>query len=534
MIKVSKRRRLPARQPLFAALTTGMVLAHGALVLAQTVGPEIEVRDPSTSGSVFIVAAKFEPGAAYVAWEDTRNEDTTDIDVYVQKLGPDGTPAWTSNGFPVCVFSEQQYTPAVTPDGAGGCVVAWVDSRAVGARYIYAQRLSPAGDTLWTPDGLRISGTTSGEQYTPTLHQAPDGNLFFTYGEERSRLTVRSYWLVAQKIDGTGQRLWGANGVDTVEGVRYMRSLPDGSGGLVVFGQIRDDPGGFRFQRVLANQSLAWAKAVDLGASLSDFTVSFNFDTDGAGGVILAYLENRVVRTARVTGDGAIPWSESVTTLASTNVVITEPPVVASDGAGGAFVAWVTSFPHDVHVQHLDSNGTHLWPEGGAVVPDGSSFEREVAMVADGAGGVFLSFATATSLRGQRLDSSGAAQWKVNGTNGVSLMSGDQPIIGLGASGPIVVYARTSLGLSVRTIDVPQSTSFHLTNIVFLPNNQVSLTLSGGVPGSAYDILRATALGAPLTNASWTIVGTVQPGESWIDTSPPLPMAVYAAGKQTP
>jgi hypothetical protein len=382
---------------------------------------------------------------------------------------------------------------------------------------------------------LRISGTTSGEQYTPALHQAPDGNLFFTYGEERSRLTVRSYWLIAQKIDGTGQRLWGANGVDTIEGVRFMRSLPDGSGGLVVFGQIRDDPGGFRFQRVLANQSLAWAKAVDLGASLPDFNVSFNFDTDGAGGVILAYLENRVVRTARVTGDGAIPWSESATTLASTNVVITEPPVVASDGAGGAFVAWVTSFPRDVHVQHLDSNGTHLWPEGGAVVPDGSSFEGEVAMVADRAGGVFVSFATATSLRGQRLDSSGAAQWKVNGTNGVSLMSGNEPIIGLGVSGPTVVYARSSnRGLSVRTIDVPQSTSFHLTNIVFLPNNQVSLALSGGVSGAAYDIFRATTLGAPPTNPSWTIVGTVRPGESWIDTNSPLPMAVYVAGKQTP
>jgi len=313
-----------------------------------------------------------------------------------------------------------------------------------------------------------------------------------------------------------------------------MRSLPDGSGGLVVFGQIRDDPGGFRFQRVLANQSLAWAKAVDLPASLPDFTASFDFATDGAGGVILAYLDDRIVRAVRVTGDGAIPWSESATTLASTNVVITEPPVVASDGTGGAFVAWVSSFPRDVHVQHLDSNGAHLWPEGGAAVPDGTSSEREVAMVADGAGGIFLSFATATSLRAQRLDSSGAAQWKANGSNGLNLMPGDEPFIGLGASGPTVVYAHTSLGLSSRTIDVPPSTSFHLTNIMFLPNNQFSLTLSGGVPGAAYDIFRATALGAPLTNPAWTIVGTVRPGESWIDTSPPLPMAVYVAGKQTP
>jgi hypothetical protein len=81
--------------------------------------------------------------------------------------------------------------------------------------------------------------------------------------------------------------------------------------------------------------------------------------------------------------------------------------------AGGAFVAWVTQFSPDVHVQHLISS-THLWPEGGAVVPAAPASRG--ALVADGAGGF-----SSPSRQPQVCAGSGgqfrAAQWKA-GTNG--------------------------------------------------------------------------------------------------------------------
>jgi hypothetical protein len=38
-------------------------------------------------------------------------ETGIDGDIYVQKIGPDGTPAWTTNGYPASVFFDDQRTP---------------------------------------------------------------------------------------------------------------------------------------------------------------------------------------------------------------------------------------------------------------------------------------------------------------------------------------------------------------------------------------------------------------------------------------
>jgi hypothetical protein len=513
-----------------AALSLAGVLETTAR--AQTVGPEQLIRDPALVGAVYDPAAAFHAGEAFVAWLDTRNDGAGfDGDIYVQKVGTNGIPAWTTNGLPASMFFQDQRTPAIAPDGTGGAVVAWVDQRGVGARYIFGQRVSSAGEGLWTTDGIQLGDMEWGEQYTPSLHLAPDGSFLFSYGETRSGFPT-TYWIVTQKIATDGQRLWGDNGVDTIEGVRSVRSLHDGSGGLVVFGQLRDEPLGFRFQRVQADQSLAWPSPVDIEAE-PPFSPLFDFTTDGSGGIILAFLDGGVVRAVRVSGAGELPWAHASTVLADLNVVTSESPAVASDGDGGAFVAWISSSPRDVRVQHIAADGTHLWSEGGAVVPDGSTSEREAALVSDSAGGIYISFATATSLRGQRVDANGVAQWKVNGSNGVSLMSGFEPRIGFRSKGPLVVYAR-SFGLSSRIIDVPAPVILTLENVTYLPTGEFSFTLTGGVPETDYDILRATTPGIPVQGGDWVNVGSIRTGETWIDTTPPQPTAVYIAVESTP
>jgi hypothetical protein len=271
---------------------------------------------------------------------------------------------------------------------------------------------------------------------------------------------------------------------------------------------------------------------VELAATLQS-TPLFSFAPDQAGGVIVAYLESGKVMAARIAGDGSLAWNGSALTLAPTNVVTSQAPVVAPDGLGGAFIAWATISPRDVHVQHVTKEGTLLWPAAGAIVPDGSASEREMALVDDGEGGIYVSFATTTSLRGQRLNADGIAQWTFGTTNGVSLQSGFEPSIGRGVSGPIVVYSR-SFGLGARLIDVPQPAVLKFTRIELGPTQQPTLTLSASLAGTNYAVLRASHLGAPLGDPAWVRVGTIQPGGTWSDPNPPQPMAVYVAGEGTP
>jgi len=88
--------------------------------------------------------------------------------------------------------------------------------------------------------------------------------------------------------------------------------------------------------------------------------------------------------------------------------------------------------------------------------------------------------------------------------------------------------------ISSRKIDVPQSSFFQLTDIGFLPSGELTLRLTGGSPGTAYDIRRAPALAAPAANTAWAIVGTAQAGETWTDPNPPLTGAFYIANEQAP
>jgi hypothetical protein len=173
-----------------------------------------------------------------------------------------------------------------------------------------------------------------------------------------------------------------------------------------------------------------------------------------------------------------------------------------------------------------------LWPAEGAVVPDLSGTERNVAMIRDGAGGVFVSFATSSSLRGQRLNEAGEAQWRSGGSNGLSLMQGDEPQIGTFGSNVVVVYRRV-FGVSARIIEVPEPEVFGIAHAAFLSSSEFGLTLQGGTPGIAYDVLRATTLGAPLSDAAWTVVGSIETGETWVDTAPPDAAAFYVVGEAT-
>src|SRR5262245_39775433 len=89
---------VPSKRFAFASSVLLHILTGATFLSAQTVGPDIELRATTTTGSALEASAAFEQGAAYVAWRDTRSEGSSGGDIYVQKLGPDGQRLWTTNG----------------------------------------------------------------------------------------------------------------------------------------------------------------------------------------------------------------------------------------------------------------------------------------------------------------------------------------------------------------------------------------------------------------------------------------------------
>ena len=88
-------------------------------------------------------------GGAIVAWTDHRGGPAADI--YAGRVDALGNLLWTPNGVPVCTDASNQSAPAIASDGVGGVVVASEDSR-FGHGSIFAQRLKAANGEWGPPD----------------------------------------------------------------------------------------------------------------------------------------------------------------------------------------------------------------------------------------------------------------------------------------------------------------------------------------------------------------------------------------------
>ncbi|HET6350386.1 MAG TPA: T9SS type A sorting domain-containing protein, partial [Candidatus Krumholzibacteria bacterium] len=104
-----------------------------------------------------------------VLWNDDRDSGTTGTDIYAQRMDASGSPQWTTDGVAVCTAPYQQVFARMTPDGNGGVVAAWMDTRSDGINYdIYAQHVNAAGTMLWTTNGVALCTVLNGQDF-PTV-----------------------------------------------------------------------------------------------------------------------------------------------------------------------------------------------------------------------------------------------------------------------------------------------------------------------------------------------------------------------------
>ncbi len=118
-------------------------------------------------------------GGAVATWEDERS-GTDAWDLHAQRIGADGSMAWTANGVAACQASANQTTPQLAPDGVGGAVIAWKDDRN-GNADIYSQRIDAAGHTVVATLLQSYSAAASGTEARIewTLSGAPEDIGFF-------------------------------------------------------------------------------------------------------------------------------------------------------------------------------------------------------------------------------------------------------------------------------------------------------------------------------------------------------------------
>ncbi len=151
--------------------------------------------------------------------------------------------------------------------------------------------------------------------------------------------------------------------------------------------------------------------------------------SDGLGGTITSLNTfttpgdyfNFSAMVQRLDGDGLPVWGPDGVVLAANSDIATDNQVV-SDGAGGAFVAWISKTPtgtKQAWAQHVGATGTTLWSAGGVDVCDFDSDQDLLQMVSDGAGGVIIAWRDVDGgflgVYAQRIDSAGNILWNPGG-----------------------------------------------------------------------------------------------------------------------
>ena len=360
------------------------VLATGAVDPAWPANGRLICGAPSHQQLAAIVSDG--AGGAIVAWDDYRT-DTGDI--YAQHVLASGVVdgGWPVNGRAMCTAANAQLNPQIVLDSAGGAIVTWYDARS-GVYDIYAQHVLASGavDVAWPADGRLICGATD-TQLAPTLISDGAGGAIVTWQDYRCGHTYDIYAqhvLASGAVDGA----WPAGGravstFDDQVGGYTPKSTPtivtDGGGGAIITWHDYRSSSNYDIyaQRVLASGSVdgTWpANGQALCTNGSD-QVTATIVSDGAGGAIVAWYDTRSTTNSwdiyaqHVFGSAVVDPTWPTNGRLICGAPFTQyQAAIASDGAGGAIIAWYdnrTGTNVDIYAQRVAPSGYLGNPEPG-------------------------------------------------------------------------------------------------------------------------------------------------------------------------
>jgi hypothetical protein len=276
-------------------------------------GPSGRTICAASGSQLYPVVATDMAGGAIVCWQDGR-AGTSNQDIYGQRVDAGGTVQWALNGVPVVIAPNNQLSPVIGSDDAGGAVVAWADLRTGANQEVFAQHLDPLGSPVWNANGVLVSDLPHSQD--PQIICDGSGGAFVGWAD--NRIGLQSVWM--QHLDAAGNALWAAGGVSPHASADQAgpRIIPDGDGGVI----------------------LTW--------------------------YALSYYGGTHVFAQRFSSSGALLWPvPNIVSIASRSQY---ESVVAGDGSNGAIVAWTDQRAaynnKDIYAQRILSSGLLAGPRG--------------------------------------------------------------------------------------------------------------------------------------------------------------------------
>jgi hypothetical protein len=170
-------------------------------------------------------------GGCIVVWRETQHLDFKASEVLAQRMSSAGEMLWQEDGVPVSDITQGSPSPDlgvvyIIGDGDGGSTLIWVADKYTGGhheRRVYAQKLGPSGQRLWSEGGVEVYKNppfrTIG--YSSVISDSNGGSIIGSRVSEGSNMS-RTDSVYMQRIDSAGNRPWGESGVE----IRMKHSSP--------------------------------------------------------------------------------------------------------------------------------------------------------------------------------------------------------------------------------------------------------------------------------------------------------------------
>ena len=300
-------------------------------------------------------------------------------EIYAQHINGNGAKLWSDTGVVICNAALNQYWPKIIPDGSGGAIITWQDCRLAFSNWdIYAQRINAGGAVQWANNGIPVLNNAFINEVEPEMISDGNGGAIIAIWQYSGSASD----IYCQRINGSGSKLWGANGT-IICNAPNRQDVPkittDGSGGAIItWWDFRNSP--------TDNVTDVFAQRVDAnGATL--------WTNNGVPVAVMPYDQDDVQIINDNNHGAYIVWTDFRNSTPTTNVL-------------------------DIYAQHLNGSGAPVWATNGISVCSAPNQQLAAMPIMDDNGGLIVAWhdiRSGSAIYAQRFTSAGSPVWTVDG-----------------------------------------------------------------------------------------------------------------------
>jgi len=275
---------------------------------------------------------------------------------------------------------------------------------------LFAALSSCVAHAQWVPDGRSLCSAAS-PQDSPSLVQDGAGGAIVVWRDERNSLaTGPDIYAIGVTRAGAFFAQWPTDGVPLCTATDLQESpkaVADGLGGAIaVWNDYRTDSFGDLYATKIQYNGMvapSWPVNGLAVCTAARQQLGHVVASDNAGGAFVAWSDLRNLShfdifIQHVLANGAVDPAWPADGLAICTAADNQrSPAIAADGNGGAIVAWrddrnFATSNSDIYAQRVNNSGTVLWTANGVIVCDTTGLQQNPTLIGDGGGGALIAW----------------------------------------------------------------------------------------------------------------------------------------------